>query len=270
MPTEILGGNSFSAGSGKIPGWTLFANSAAPSSFSALSSSLSAPFFTSEANSPSASAASPATSSIAANTPPSTSPSSRVSSSAPPSLSSSGWSITFATDASVNAKLHADECFDPFLPRQPQAQQFPLAFYINVKIKKRAALAFRAHPLRQFGQRNVRRAVLKFVALFRFHDLLPRRHQLLAQLLVPHPLLWRQRLDVAIELALHRCRLPLRLYDDRRVLRRQPHRRAASNPKCQRHAGHALLTCIHKPFFPVLHGFPPNRICHVPSQNAKT
>src|SRR5260370_6454 len=210
--------------------WTLSANSAARSSFSAPSSSLSAFFFTSAENSPCASAAFPATSSIAANTPPSISPSSPALSSAPRSHSSSGFlnisannrvfsftsfiSLTSSTSF-FDMELRPNKRLDPFFSRQSQTYQFPLAFQIDVEIKKRAALAFRRHPLRQFGQRNVSRAVVKLVALLRLHDLLPRCQQFLAQLFVPRTLLRRQRLDVAIELALHRCHLPLRPYDDR-------------------------------------------------------
>src|SRR5260370_1384351 len=194
------------------------------------SSSLSARFFTSAANSPSAWENFPATSSIAAYTPPSISPSSPALSSAPRSHSSSGFlnisannrvfsftafiSLTSSTSF-FDMELRPNKRLDPFFSRQPQAKQFPLAFQINVKIKKRTAFAFRRHPLRQFGQRNVSRDVLKLVTLLRLHDLFPRRHQFLTQLFVPRPLFGRQRLDVAIELALHRCHLPLRPYDNR-------------------------------------------------------
>src|ERR1700687_3415728 len=71
--------------------WILSANSAASSSFSAPSWSLSALRFTSGENSHCASAASPATSSTAANTPPSTSRSSPASFSASVFLSSFGF-----------------------------------------------------------------------------------------------------------------------------------------------------------------------------------
>ena len=101
----------------------------------------------------------PATSSIAASTPPSTSRSSPALSSALLSHFSCGFldiseitafsftSQTFFTSF-LHGELRLNKRFDPFFSRQAQAQEFPLAFHVNVKIKKRAALAFRAHPLR--------------------------------------------------------------------------------------------------------------------------
>src|SRR6266566_3311278 len=86
--------------------WTLSANSAAPSSFSAASSSSLALFFISAASSPFASAAFPATSSTAASTPLFISPSSRASSSAPYSHSSSGF-----LDISANNRVFSSTSF---------------------------------------------------------------------------------------------------------------------------------------------------------------
>src|SRR5260370_3907693 len=191
--------------------------------FSAVSSFSPALSSTSAENFPSASVVSPATSSIAANTPPFIFLSSPVSSSAPPSLCYSGsWAISasnpvfsstsftrFASFAAVpDVELRPNRRLDPFFPRQSQTQQFPFALQVNVKIKERAALAFRHHPLRQFRHRDVTWAELKFIPLLRLHDFLLRRHQFFAQLFVPCPLRRRQRLDIAVKLALHRCHLP--------------------------------------------------------------
>ena len=56
--------------------------------------------------------------------------------------------IAAACAVSTNTELRANKRLDPFFSRQAQAQQFSLAFQVDMKIKERAALALRRHPFR--------------------------------------------------------------------------------------------------------------------------
>src|ERR1700677_2754880 len=98
-------------------------------------------------------------------------------------------------------KLDPDEGLDPILTCQSQAHQVAFTFQINVKIEEGAALCFGRHPTRQLSDRNIRRAVLKFVAAWHLDDLLPDRDQFFSQLLVLGTFRWIQGFHVAVELA---------------------------------------------------------------------
>ncbi len=76
-----------------------------------------------------------------------------------------------------------------------------------MKIKKGTALAFSHHPVGQLTDRDIRGTVLEFVTLFCFHDLPPRRDQLVGKLLVVLALRRIQSFDVAVEFVLHRQHL---------------------------------------------------------------
>ena len=115
----------------------------------------------------------------------------------------------------IDFELRANECLDPFLPCQSQAQQFPLALDVNVKIEKRATLALRSYPFRQLGKRNLRRAELEFVTLRGFEDFLAPGDEFFAQLFVPRPLVGSQRFSVAVKLALYRGCLSFGPHSDR-------------------------------------------------------
>jgi len=56
--------------------------------------------------------------------------------------------IAAACAVSTNTELRANKRLDPFFSRQAQAQQFSLAFQVDMKIKERAAFALRRHPFR--------------------------------------------------------------------------------------------------------------------------
>ena len=79
-----------------------------------------------------------------------------------------------AAGASMNVEFRENKRLDPVFSRQSQTHQFPCVLQVNVKIKKRAALGFRHHPLRQLRQRHVTGAELKLVPFFRLRDFLPR------------------------------------------------------------------------------------------------
>src|SRR5258708_35427243 len=105
-------------------------------------------------------------------------------------------------------KLRPDERLDSLRTGQAQAEQRAFAFQVDMKVKKRAALSLCGNPLRQLRKRNLRRAVLEFVALFRFDHLFAKAGQLIGQLLVTPALCRKQRRDIAVEIALHCHRLP--------------------------------------------------------------
>ena len=80
--------------------------------------------------------------------------------------------VFFAASGFRDLKFAADECFDSVCSAQAEAYELAFAFEIDVKIKEWAAFLLGSDPLHEFGERNVGRAVLKFVALGGFDDLL--------------------------------------------------------------------------------------------------
>jgi hypothetical protein len=87
--------------------------------------------------------------------------------------------IVFAASGFRDLKFTADECFDSVRSAQAEAHELAFAFEIEVEIEERAAFLLGRNPLHQFSERNVVRAELKFVALWRFHDLLSHPDQVI-------------------------------------------------------------------------------------------
>ena len=65
---------------------------------------------------------------------------------------------------------------------QAEAEERGLAFEVEVKIEKGAALAFDSDPGGKFGERGIRRAELEFLTLFRFDDLLAHGNEFFREL----------------------------------------------------------------------------------------